>query len=284
MGEKELSGIMHAFVQGRFDVLLCTTIIESGVDIPNCNTMIIENAERFGLSDLYQLRGRVGRSNHKAFAYLMLSAGGDMIDAARDRMTAIKRYTGLGSGFRLALRDLELRGAGNMLGAKQSGHISAVGFDLYCQLLKRTIAILKGKRPPPLMDVVVKLDFLDLSPHTGKTENGAYIPYGYIEDENLRLRLYQRISALATKQEINQIKREIKDRFGKLPSEVQRLMLIAELRIVAADQGIKSVIVRNRKVMLSKEKQYLTYAGRHPILDEENPTPMLKELIELISR
>ena len=282
MPEKELSEIMHAFVQGRFDVLLCTTIIESGVDIPNCNTMIIENAERFGLSDLYQLRGRVGRSSRKAFAYLMLSPGGDMIDAARDRMSAIKRYTGLGSGFRLAIRDLELRGAGNLLGAKQSGHISAIGFDLYCQLLRRTIAIMRGRKPPPLMDVIVKLDFLDLSPHAGKSGNGTYIPYGYIEDENLRLRLYQRISALATKLEITLMKREIKDRFGKLPTEVHRLMLIAELRIVAADQGIKSVIVRNRQVMLSKEKEYLTVAGRHPRLDEEKTTPMLKELIELI--
>ncbi len=282
MPEKELSEIMHTFVQGRFDVLLCTTIIESGVDIPNCNTMIIENAERFGLSDLYQLRGRVGRSNHKAFAYLMLSPGGDMIDAARDRMNAIKRYTGLGSGFRLAVRDLELRGAGNMLGAKQSGHISAIGFDLYCQLLRRTIAILKGKRPPPLMDVVVKLDFLDLSPKSENSESGAYIPYEYIEDENLRLRLYQRVSALGTPSEITMIKREIKDRFGKLPAEVKRLMLIAELRIVAADTGIKSVVVRNRQVMLSKEKEYLTVAGRHPLLDQEKATPMLKELIELI--
>ncbi len=284
MGEKELSEIMHAFVGGRFDVLLCTTIIESGVDIPNCNTMIVENAERFGLSDLYQLRGRVGRSNHKAFAHLMLSPGGNMIDAARDRMNAIQRYTGLGSGFRLALRDLELRGAGNMLGAKQSGHISAIGFDLYCQLLKRTIAILQGKKPPPLMDVVVKLDFLDLSPATGKGDHGAYIPYEYIEDENLRLRLYQRMSSLATKQEITLMKREIKDRFGKLPPEVLRLMLIAELRIVAADHGLKSVIVRNQKVMLSREKEYRTFAGRHPILDAHKATPMLKELIELIKR
>jgi transcription-repair coupling factor (superfamily II helicase) len=281
MGETELSQIMHAFVEGRFDVLLCTTIIESGVDIPNCNTLLVENAERFGLSDLYQLRGRVGRSNHKAFAHLMLSPGGDMIDAARDRMNAIQRYTGLGSGFRLALRDLELRGAGNMLGAKQSGHISAVGFDLYCQLLKRTIAILQGKTPPPLMDVTVKLDFLDLSPATGRGNNGAYIPYDYIEDENLRLRLYQRISALATKQEITQMKREIKDRFGKLPPEVQRLMLIAELRIVAAEHGLKSVIVRNSQVMLSQEKEYRTIGGRHPILYADKATPMLKELIAI---
>lgn len=282
MAEGELSEIMHAFVQGRFDVLLCTTIIESGVDIPNCNTLLVENAERFGLSDLYQLRGRVGRSNHKAFAYMMLSPGGEIIDAARDRMNAIKRYTGLGSGFRLALRDLELRGAGNMLGSKQSGHISSVGFDLYCQLLKRTIAILQGKKPPPLMDVVVKIDFLDLSPKSNNRENGAFIPYEYIEDENLRLRLYQRMSALATKQEITLMKREIKDRFGKLPQEVQRLMLIAELRIVAADEGIKSVIVRDQKVMLSTGKDYLTYRGQHPLLDENKTTPMLKELIELI--
>ncbi len=282
MGETELSEIMHAFVEGRFDVLLCTTIIESGVDIPNCNTMIVENAERFGLSDLYQLRGRVGRSNHKAFAFFMLSPGGDLIDAARDRMNAIQRYTGLGSGFRLALRDLELRGAGNLLGAKQSGHISAVGFDLYCQLLKRTIAIMQGKKPPPLMDVTVKIDFLDLSPKSGNRETGAFIPYEYIEDENLRLRLYQRISALATKQEITLMKREIKDRFGNLPEEVQRLMLIAELRIAAADHGIKSVIVRDRQVMLSADNEYRTYAGRHPRLEEEQTTPMLNELIRLI--
>jgi transcription-repair coupling factor (superfamily II helicase) len=282
MGETELSQIMHAFVEGRFNVLLCTTIIESGVDIPNCNTLIVENAERFGLSDLYQLRGRVGRSNHKAFAYMMLSPGGDVIDAARDRMNAIKRYTGLGSGFRLALRDLELRGAGNMLGAKQSGHISAVGFDLYCQLLKRTIAIMQGKKPPPLMDVTVKIDFLDLSPKSGNKKNGAYIPYDYIEDENLRLRLYQRISALATKQEITAMKREIKDRFGKLPQEVQRLMLIAELRIVAADYGLKSIIVRDYQVMMSKEKTYKTFGGRHPVLNRDKTTPMLKEIIQFV--
>ena len=284
MGEKELSEIMHAFVEGRFDLLLCTTIIESRVDIPNCNTLIVENAECFGLSDLYQLRGRVGRSNQKAFAFMMLSPGGEMIDAARDRMNAIKRYTGLGSGFRLALRDLELRGAGNLLGAKQSGHISAVGFDLYCQLLKRTIAIMQGKTPPPLMDVTVKIDFLDLSPRSGNTDSGAFIPYTYIEDENLRLRLYQRISALATKQEIALMKREIKDRFGKLPPEVQRLMLIAELRIAAAHKGLRSVIVRNGQVMLSTEKTYRTFGGRHPRLGETKITPMLRELIQIVQQ
>ena len=272
MAEKELSEIMHAFVQGRFDVLLCTTIIESGVDIPNCNTLIVESAERFGLSDLYQLRGRVGRSNQKAFAFMMLSPGGDMIDAARDRMQAIRRYTGLGSGFRLALRDLELRGAGNLLGTKQSGHISAVGFDLYCQLLKRSIAILQGRKPPPLMEVAVKLDFLELAPSAGRSEHGAFIPYDYVEDENLRLRLYQRISALSTRREISLMKQEMRDRFGRLPAEVQRLLLVAELRIAAAEKNLRSVAVRERRVMLSD--------GRPPpVLQAAGATALLRELI-----
>jgi transcription-repair coupling factor (superfamily II helicase) len=131
------------------------------------------------------------------------------------------------------------------------------------------------------MDVSVKLDFLNLSPNNGNSADGAYIPYEYIEDENLRLRLYQRISALGTRQEIAAIKREIKDRFGKLPAEVQRLMLIAELRIAAAEGGIKSIVVRNQQVMLSKEKDYLTIGGRHPYLAEKKTTPMLKELIGL---
>jgi transcription-repair coupling factor (superfamily II helicase) len=282
MGEKELSEIMHAFVQGRFDLLLCTTIIESGVDIPNCNTLIIENAERFGLSELYQLRGRVGRSNHKAFAYMMLSPGGNLISTAQDRMNAIKRYTGLGSGFRLALRDLELRGAGNLLGAKQSGHISAIGFDLYCQLLKRTILMMQGKNPPPLMEVVVKLDFLDHSPKTGTKATGAYIPYSYIEDENLRLRLYQRISAIADHDEIPPMKEEIKDRFGKIPEELHRLFHIAEIRILGARYKLDSIIVRDSKVMLNRGKEYLTHNNRHPRLTEKTTSAKLKQLTQII--
>jgi transcription-repair coupling factor (superfamily II helicase) len=281
MGKTELSETMHAFVQGRYDVLLCTTIIESGVDIPNCNTIIIENAERFGLSDLYQLRGRVGRSTTKAFAYMLPSLGNEMISSATDRLQAIQKHSGLGAGFRLAMRDLELRGAGNLLGAKQSGHISAVGFDLYCQLLRRSIALLKGKKPPPLMDVTIQLDFLDFSPATNSTKNGAYIPYEYIEDENLRLRLYQRISALGTRQEIRLIKREIKDRFGKLPAPLQRLMLIAELRIVAAEKEIKSVTVRNETVFLSRKDTSPAPCARLP----NNPlaSAKLRSLIKIIS-
>jgi len=280
MGETALSETMHAFVQGRYDVLLCTTIIESGVDIPNCNTIIIENAERFGLSDLYQLRGRVGRSTTKAFAYLMPSHGGAMLSSAADRIGAIQKHSGLGAGFRLAMRDLELRGAGNLLGAKQSGHIATVGFDLYCQLLRRSIALLKGKRPPPLMDVVVKLDFLDLSPASDVSGSGAYIPYSYIEDENLRLRLYQRMSALSTRQEIRLMKREIKDRFGKLPAELQRLLLLAELRIVAAEQAIQSVVVRDQTIFLAPKGGVASPCG---LLSKTSASKQLRDLIKMVS-
>jgi transcription-repair coupling factor (superfamily II helicase) len=275
MDEKELSSLMHAFVQGRFDLLVCTTIIESGVDIPNCNTILIENAERFGLSDLYQLRGRVGRSSPKAFAYLIPSPGQELLESARERLSAIQRHSGLGAGFRLAIRDLELRGAGNLLGMQQSGQISAIGFDLYCQLLRRTIAIMRGKKPPPLLQTTLKLDFILLSPHRPDPEAGAYLPYSYVEDENLRLRLYQRISALGTRKEIARIKKELQDRFGKRPKEVQRLLLIAELRIVAAERGIESITVRQRNALFAR----LSAPSFRTFLEASRPTAMLKELL-----
>ena len=160
MSEHELENVMHRFVHGQIDVLVCTTIIESGLDIPNANTIIIDRADRFGLSDLYQLRGRVGRYKHQAYAYILLPRHLALVQTARKRISAIKQYSSLGSGFKIAMRDLEIRGAGNILGAEQSGHITAIGFDLYCQLLKDSIAGLKGERKtrPPL--VTLKLDFL----------------------------------------------------------------------------------------------------------------------------
>jgi Transcription-repair coupling factor (superfamily II helicase) len=148
MDADELEAVMGRFVAGKIDVLVCTTIIESGLDIPNANTIIIDRADRFGLADLYQLRGRVGRAEHKAYAYLMLPREMMTVGAARKRINAIKQYSSLGAGFRIAMRDLEIRGAGSILGTAQSGHIMAVGFDLYCQLLKQAVAQLKGERSP----------------------------------------------------------------------------------------------------------------------------------------
>lgn len=164
MESDELEDVMTRFVNGEADVLLSTTIIESGLDIPNANTIIIDRADRFGLSELYQLRGRVGRYKHQAFAYLLLPRHAGLLTDARKRISAIKQYSSLGSGFKIAMRDLEIRGAGNLLGPQQSGHITAVGFDLYCQLLKQSVAALKGQRVKPRVQTEIRLDFIELSP------------------------------------------------------------------------------------------------------------------------
>src|SRR5207248_8682341 len=164
MDSDELEKVMTTFVDGQADVLLSTTIIESGLDIPNANTIIIDRADRFGLSDLYQLRGRVGRYKHQAYAYLLLPRHGSLVADVRKRLSAIKQYSTLGSAFKIAMRDLEIRGAGNLLGSEQSGHITAVGFELYCQLLKQSVASLKGEKVKPRLEVQVRLDFLPLGP------------------------------------------------------------------------------------------------------------------------
>src|SRR5678815_5092937 len=160
MDSDELEDVMRTFINGDADVLLSTTIIESGIDIPNANTIIIDRADRFGLSDLYQLRGRVGRYKHQAYAYLMIPRHAGLLSDARKRISALKQYSTLGSGFKIAMRDLEIRGAGNILGAQQSGHITAVGFELYCQLLKQSVSSLRGEPVKPRLDVYIRLDFL----------------------------------------------------------------------------------------------------------------------------
>src|SRR5438045_8111852 len=169
MDSDDLEEVMTRFVNGEAEVLLSTTIIDSGLDIPNANTIIIDRADRFGLSDLYQLRGRVGRYKHQAYAYLLLPRHAGLLADARKRISAIKQYSMLGSGFKIAMRDLEIRGAGNLLGSEQSGHITAVGFDLYCQLLKQSVSALKGEKVQPRIDVQTRLDFLNLAPTDSKS-------------------------------------------------------------------------------------------------------------------
>src|SRR5213083_2359879 len=202
MEADELEAVMARFVAGKIDVLVCTTIIESGLDIPNANTIIIDRADRFGLADLYQLRGRVGRAEHKAYAYLLLPREMMTIGAARKRINAIKQYSSLGAGFRIAMRDLEIRGAGSILGTAQSGHILAVGFDLYCQLLKQAVAQLKGDKVQPRLDVDLRLDFVATNeaefiqqPKSPASEAGsfpgkipAFIPNTFVSDPSLRIR------------------------------------------------------------------------------------------------
>src|SRR5205823_489440 len=173
MHSDDLEEVMTRFVNGQADVLLSTTIIESGLDIPNANTILIDRADRFGLSDLYQLRGRVGRYKHQAYAYLLLPRHAGLLADVRKRLSAIKQYSTLGSGFKIAMRDLEIRGAGNLLGPEQSGHITAVGFDLYCQLLKQSVSSLKGEKVKPRVMVEVRMDFLALHPGDESKVMGA---------------------------------------------------------------------------------------------------------------
>jgi transcription-repair coupling factor (superfamily II helicase) len=284
MGEHELSEVMHRFVRGLFDVLICTTIVESGVDIPRVNTILIDHADRFGLADLYQLRGRVGRARQKAYAFLLLPPGGSLSDDSRRRIEALKRYTGHGTGFRIAMRDLEIRGAGNLLGAQQSGHIAAIGFDLYCQLLKRSVAKLQGKKVPPIIDAAIELDFLDRSPSGGSSENAAFIPYSYVDDENLRVKLYGRIASLATEPEVRELIKEFADRFGKLPPAVKNLFEIARIRIAAAQANIQSVRASEERIILMRNGEAIMPDGRYPRLKTHTTALRLKEIQSLIRR
>ena len=284
MSERALAAIMRRFVRGDCDVLLCTTIIESGVDIPNVNTILIDRADRFGIADLYQLRGRVGRYKHRAYAYLLLPRHGRLFDTARRRIEAIRRHAGLGAGFQLAMRDLETRGAGNLLGAEQSGHIAAVGFELYCQLLRRTIAALKGEPVPPLIAVQVRLDFLAAAPGASAFAAPAGLPIEYIEDENLRLQTYRRIAAIATEAEARAVREDLRDRFGPPPAAVERLLRVARIRVRAAALGAQSVETEGDKLIVTKDGEPIMPGGRYPRLKTADPMRRLDEILRWLAQ
>ena len=278
MSTGELSDVMASFSAGETDMLLCTTLVESGLDIPRANTMIVHRADRFGISDLYQLRGRVGRSSTKGFAWLLLPENG-LVDAdARERIAALRKHSGLGAGFNLALRDLEIRGSGNLLGAAQSGHIVAVGFGLYCQLLRRTIARLKGEKLPLLVDVHMDLDFLDFSPGLVNPESSACLPYGYIEDEGHRMLFHRKIAEANSAREITALARDLADRYGKPPVPVMRLLNLAKIRIKAAELKIGRIETRDLKVYCYRRRDRTPIQiDRHiPLLFGRNADEELK--------
>jgi transcription-repair coupling factor (superfamily II helicase) len=284
MSEKTLSSVMQKFVDGKLDVLLCTTIIESGMDIPNVNTILIDRADRFGMADLYQLRGRVGRYHHQAYAYLLLPRHGRLFDTARKRIGAIQRYSALGAGFKLALRDLEIRGAGNLLGAQQSGHIAAIGFELYCQLLRRTVAQLNGEKIPPIVDVELRLDFIQLAPAQANAPNAVCLPYGYVEDESLRVNLYRRIATAATDEDVTQLRNELADRFGPLPDAADRLLLLTRLRTLAARHDIRRIETQDTKLIMIRHEDYIMPNRRFPRLTKLGCTERLEEIIQQIEQ
>ena len=230
MKERELERIMLGFMQQHYDVLVTTKIIENGLDIPLCNTIIVDRADQFGLAELYQLRGRVGRSTRRAYAYLLVPPGARLSETARRRLAALKEFSELGSGFRLAALDLELRGAGNLLGREQHGHVNAIGFDLYTQLLERAIAEQRGQAPRPEARVALKLG-VDIR-----------IPATYIEDERQRLRMYKRIASLGAEEaERAALRNELEDRYGPPPRPVEDLLRYAALKAVAERLLVESL-------------------------------------------
>jgi transcription-repair coupling factor (superfamily II helicase) len=324
MDTDELEEVMTKFINGEADVLLSTTIIESGLDIPNANTIIIDRADRFGLSDLYQLRGRVGRYKHQAYAYLLLPRHAGLLADVRKRLSAIKQYSTLGSGFKIAMRDLEIRGAGNLLGSEQSGHITAVGFDLYCQLLKQSVASLKGEKVKPRIDVQLRLDFLALSPteerlepaHAARVRSGtnsqeplaqspsseaelgnapikrpgggqlrasAYIPFSYVADSRQRIEIYRKIAQASDKNSLQSLEKEIRDRFGPVPPPIGLLVQVAELKVMAAERNITAIEVKEDKLMLLRNNDYIMAGTKFPRLTKRDAAARLKEIKKLLT-
>jgi transcription-repair coupling factor (superfamily II helicase) len=238
MGERELESVMMKFVTGDADVLVSTTIVENGLDIPRANTMLINRADRFGLSELYQLRGRVGRSNERAYAYLLVPGDVSLTDLAKRRLAALKEFSALGAGFRVAALDLELRGAGNLLGGQQHGHINAIGFDMYCQMMERAVSALKGEEAKSEMRSAINLG-MDIR-----------IPQEYIPNENLRLRTYKRIAGIANETEREEVNRELSDRFGSPPPALENLLDYALLKALAEGLLVSSIERRANEVAI----------------------------------
>lgn len=288
MSREELEQVMRSFVNGEVDMLLSTTIIESGIDIPNANTIIIDRADRFGLADLYQLRGRVGRSGHLAYAYLMLPRSSLTTGDARKRVSAIKQYTELGSGFKIAMRDLEIRGAGNLLGTQQSGHIAAIGFDLYCQLLRQSVDQLQGRTTAPRADVSLKADFLALSEanHAGGNDEriGAYIPIGYVGESKLRVAIYKDLANASETRDISHMEKVWRDRFGPVPLEAEILALTHKIKILASRARISQVEISGTKLMLTRNGEFILLSGKFPRLTRHAPVEKLREAYEMLKR
>ncbi len=239
MPERDLEDVMVRFVRHEGDVLVCTTIIESGIDIPNVNTIFIDRADRFGLADLHQLRGRVGRYKHRAYCYVLLSGDRPITPAAAKRLKAIEEYSELGAGFRIAMRDLEIRGAGNILGPEQSGHIAAVGYEMYCQLLEQASRRLRNEQPDEFRRVHLELNVT------------AHIPRSYIQSQRCRMEIYRRLARSRTPEDLQTLKADLIDAFGKYPPQVRTLLDLAELRVLAQPWRVRSIILQAPDLVFS---------------------------------
>ncbi len=282
MPEQQLEQVMADFVQHKFDVLLSTTIVESGLDIPNANTIFIDEADRYGLSDLHQLRGRVGRYKHRAYCYLLIDPNKHVTPNAARRLRAIEEFSDLGAGFAVAMRDLEIRGAGNLLGTQQSGHIAMVGYELYCDLLERAVREMKNMAPRTIVDVDVDLPC------------EAFLPSQYVPDMRLKIDLYRRLTRVTERKQLDDFRLELVDRFGPIPDRAERLLSLAELRIAAHHWGVHSVRLEDRYIVLGygdpgKIRELAELVGRElRVADEQNAYLLLPQEVasseEIVAR
>ena len=312
MTEGALEKVMTKFVAGQYDVLVCTTIIESGIDIPNCNTLIIEGADRFGLAQLYQIRGRVGRFKRQAYAYLLLHRHATLVDQAQKRLNALKQHSQLGAGFRIAMRDLELRGAGNLLGSQQSGHIAGIGFELYCQLLKQSVARLKGEPGADHIRAEVKLDFITAGEggRRARSTSGTFsfaaikdaeygsqkgelieaaLPTEYIAEPRLRIDFYRRLALAEKNAEVEEIAEELVDRFGALPLAAEALISVSQVRVLAELAGVRRVETEGDRLICRlaqavKKGEFLKSGTRFPRLKAKDPITRLIEIQSFLRR
>ncbi|MCW2491869.1 MAG: transcription-repair coupling factor, partial [Frankiales bacterium] len=239
MGQDALEKIMVGFWENSFDVLVSTTIVESGLDIPNANTLIIERADNFGLSQLHQMRGRVGRSRERGYAYFLYPPEKPLTETAHDRLATIAQHTELGAGMQVAMKDLEIRGAGNLLGGEQSGHIAGVGFDLYVRLVGEAVADFRGEQQEQFIDVKVDLPV------------NANLPQDYLPGERLRLEAYRALASATTDEQVESVRLELLDRFGPLPQEVDNLLAVARFKVVCRKYGITEVSLQGQSVRFS---------------------------------
>jgi transcription-repair coupling factor (superfamily II helicase) len=252
MPEEQLEKVMADFIAGKHDILVTTTIIQLGLDMPNVNTLIIDRADRFGLAQLYQLRGRVGRGINQAYAYFFFDEGRQLTPQAYKRLRTIFEATELGSGFGIAMKDLEIRGAGNLLGVRQSGHITALGFDLYCQLLAEAVEELKAKQAGEARKSVIAGEAKELPSIVLPLD--AHIPEEYVPNLNTRLSLYHRLARVEHNEEVEDMAREFKDRFGPVPQPLDNLLYIVKIKVLAARAGVSSVSTQGKQIVIKAQE------------------------------
>jgi transcription-repair coupling factor (superfamily II helicase) len=236
MNEHALEKVMSGFIDREFDVLVSTTIVESGLDIPNANTLIVDRADAYGLPDLHQLRGRVGRGRERGYAYFLYPPEKPLTETAHERLATLQQHTGIGAGLHIAMKDLEIRGAGNLLGGEQSGHVAAVGFDLYVKMIGEAVRELRGEGPAERAEVRVELPV------------DAHIPHDYVSGERLRLEAYTRIASIGSVHDIDAVRDELADRYGPVPLQVENLLAVARLRAVARQAGLTDITLQGNYI------------------------------------